>query len=295
MDMIEQLSVTLADRVAAAAGAVVSVATGRRPASGILWRPDVVVASEQMLPEDAKALQVRHAGRAFNATLAGRDPGTNVAVLKLDAPLPDTTLPGPAETPRVGSLTLVVGADDAGAATARLAMVHAVGDAWHSMAGGRIDSLIRLDTRLGSDEGGPVLSPSGELIGMSTAGPRRRTLVIPTATLARIIDPLLAQGSIPRGWLGVGLQPVMVPESLRQAAGRDSGLMVVGLGSAGPAEAAGVLPGDIMLDLDDTPITRLRALSHLLGAERIGQAVTLRMLRAGETHTITVTVGARPR
>jgi S1-C subfamily serine protease len=162
------------------------------------------------------------------------------------------------------------------------------------MAGGRIDSLIRLDTRLGSDEGGPVLSASGGLVGMSTAGPRRRTLVIPAATLARVIDPLLAQGSVPRGWLGVALQPVMVPDSLRAAAGRDSGLMVVGLASSGPAEAAGMLPGDIVLELDGSPVSRPRGLAHLLGGERIGQAVALRVLRAGAVQTVTVTVGTRP-
>ena len=91
------------------------------------------------------------------------------------------------------------------------------------MAGGRIDALIRLDTRLGADEGGPVLSLAGGLIGMSTSGPRRRTIVIPTATLARVVDPLLAEGRIARGWLGIGLQPVMIPDSLRQSAGWDAG------------------------------------------------------------------------
>ncbi|HYZ25114.1 MAG TPA: S1C family serine protease [Rhodopila sp.] len=293
MDMIEQLSAALADRVAAVAGSVVRVATGRRAASGILWRPDVVVTSEQLLPGDLKDTEVRQAGQTIAASLAGRDPGTNVAVLKLASPLGGPP-PAAAGAPRVGSLALLVGADDAGAPTSRLALVHAVGGEWHSMAGGRIDSLIRLDARLGNDEGGPVLSASGGLVGMSTAGPRRRTLVIPAATLARVIDPLLAQGSVPRGWLGVALQPVMVPDSLRAAAGRDSGLMVVGLAGAGPAEAAGMLPGDIVLELDGNPVSRPRGLAHLLGGERIGQPVSLRVLRAGALQTMTVTVGTRP-
>ena len=106
-------------------------------------------------------------------------------------------------------------------------MVHAIGPEWHSQAGGRIDALLRLDARLGADEGGPVLTLAGRLLGMSTAGPRRRALVIPAATIDRVLDPLLAEGRIARGWLGVGLQPVMVPDSLREAAGRDSGMMVV--------------------------------------------------------------------
>ena len=167
-------------------------------------------------------------------------------------------------------------------------------DAWHSMAGGRIDALIRLDTRLGADEGGPVLSLAGGLIGMSTSGPRRRTIVIPAATLTRVIDPLLADGRIARAWLGIGLQPVMIPDSLRQPTGRDSGLMVVGLAGGGPAEAAGILPGDIVLDIDGDAVNRPRALSALLGPERIGQNAALRVLRAGTVQAIDVTIAARP-
>jgi S1-C subfamily serine protease len=293
MDPIEQLSSGLADRIAAAASFTVGIHTGKRPTSGILWRPDVIVASEQMLPNDAKTLQVTRGGVTAEATLAGRDPSTNVAVLKLGAPL-DGTLPGAAQPVRVGDLTLVVGADAKGDVTARLAMVHALGDAWYSLAGGRIDALIRLQTPLGVDEGGPVLSLGGGLIGMSTSGPRRRTIVIPTATVTRVIDPLLNDGRIARGWLGVGLQPVVIPDSVRQTSGRDSGLMVVAMAGGGPAETAGVLPGDIVLDIDGTPAGRPRSLTASLGSDRIGQPVALRVLRAGAVQTISVTIGARP-
>jgi S1-C subfamily serine protease len=294
MDLIEQFSAGLADRIAAAAPFTVGIRTGRRPVSGILWRPDVVVASEQMLPRDAAALQVVRGGQSVNATLAGRDPGTNVAVLKLQTPL-EGTRPGGAAVVRVGNLALLVGADLSGGATARLAVVHALGDAWHSMTGGRIDALIRLDVRLALDEGGPVLSLDGGLIGMSTSGPRRRTIVIPTATLDRVIDPLLSEGRIARGWLGIGLQPVIIPDGFRQSAGQESGLMVVGLAGGGPAESAKILPGDIVLDIDGTMAGRPRALTASLGPERIGQAVLLRILRAGTVQTISVTIAARPK
>jgi S1-C subfamily serine protease len=293
MDLIEQFSAGLADRLAAAAAFTVGIRSGKRPTSGILWRPDVVVASEQMLPADAVALQVVHAGQTINATLAGRDPSTNVAVLKLEAPLAGA-LPPAADAPRVGNLTLLAGADPHGNITGRLAMVHALGEAWHSMAGGRIDSLIRLQTVLGADEGGPVLSLAGGLIGMSTAGPRRHTIVIPHATLNRVVDPLLTDGRIARGWLGIGLQPVVIPDNFRQTTTRDSGLMVVALAGGGPSEAAGVLPGDIVLDIDGVPPGRRSGLSASLGAERIGQAVALRLLRAGAVQTISVTIAARP-
>lgn len=293
MDPIEHLSTGLADRIAAAGGFTVGIQTDKRQTSGLLWRPDVVIASDQTLPDDADTLLVVHAGQTVNATLAGRDPSTNVAVLKLEAPI-DSALPAAAAALRVGNLTVLAGADSTGHPTARLAMVHALGGAWQSMAGGRIDALIRLDTRLGADEGGPVLSLTGELVGMSTAGPRRRTIVIPTATLARVVEPLLTEGRIARGWLGIGLQPVRIPDSLHQTTARETGLMVVGMAGGGPAEAAGILPGDIVLDIDATPVGQLRTLFAELGAERIGQTVMLRVLRAGAIHTVGVTIAARP-
>lgn len=294
MDLIEQFSTGLADRIAAAASFVVGVQGGQGPRSGILWRSDIVLVSEQVLADDPGELRIVRAGQTVAATVAGRDNGTNVAVLKLAAAL-DGVLPQlVTETPRVGALALVLGADGSGRPTGRLAMVHAVGDAWNSMAGGRIDALIRLDTALGTDEGGPVLSVAGGLIGMSTSGPRGRTIVIPAATLNRVIEPLLAGGRIARGWLGVGLQPVMIPDSFRQSAGRESGLMVVSLAAAAPAETAGVLPGDIVLDIDGAPVSRPRALTASLGPDRIGQTLVLRLLRAGAIQTLAITVAARP-
>ena len=237
--------------------------------------------------------QVVQGGQTMAANVAGRDPSTNVAVLKLASPLTGV-LPGAAEPVRVGNLALLAGANPQGNVTGRVAMVHALGEAWHSMAGGRIDALIRLQTVLGVDEGGPVLSLAGGLIGMSTSGPRRRTIVIPTATVERVIDPLLADGRIVRGWLGIGLQPVVIPDNFRQAASRESGLMVVALAAGGPSETAGILPGDIVLDIDGTPPGRRRGLSASLGPDRIGQAVALRVLRAGAVQTISVTIAARP-
>jgi S1-C subfamily serine protease len=291
MDVIEQMSEALADRVAAAR-CVVAVHGGHRHVSGILWQPDTVVTSEQLLGERTD-FTVAHRGATVAAKLAGRDPGTNVAVLRLDTPL-DGAPPEAGPLPRVGSLALVLGADAVGAPTGRLAMLHAVGAEWHSQAGGRIDALLRLDTRLGADEGGPVLTPVGKLLGMSTSGPRHRALAIPAATIARVLPALLANGHIARGWLGVGLQPVAVPESLRGAAGCDSGMMVVSLADGAPAVLAGVLPGDLVLDVDGMPVRRARALAAALGPERIGQPVALRLLRAGELRTLSVLITARP-
>ncbi len=291
-DLIEQMSDLMADRVAAAAPSVVAVRAGHRHRSGILWQPEVVVTSEQCLGEETE-FGVVQGGNSVAATLIGRDPGTNVAALRLQAKL-DGALPGAASSPRVGSLALVLGADGTGGPTGRLAMLHAVGAAWHSLAGGRIDALLRLDTRLGADEGGPVLTPGGGLLGMSTAGPRRRALVIPAATIARVLPALLEHGHVPRGWLGVGLQPVAVPDSLRGVAGAETGMLVVSLADGAPAVLAGILPGDIVLEVDGSPVRRARAFAAALGPERIGQPVAVRLLRGGEERTVSVTIMARP-
>ena len=292
MDLIAQFSAALAARVASAAPVCVALTAGDWHGSGILWRPDVVVTSEEALGHRDSA-RVVLPGTTVAATLAGRDPATNVAVFRLDSPLPGT-LPPAGGTPPVGSLALVLGADAAGAATGRLAMVHATGPEWHAMAGGRIDALIRLDVRLGADEGGPVLDAAGAFLGMAASGPRRRGLVIPAATIARVVDPLLADGRIARGFLGVGLHPVTISEDFRAEAGQARGAMVLRLEPRSPAGAAGVLPGDILLALDGHRFGRGQRIVSLMGPERIGQPVALRLLRGAESREVTVTVGARP-
>ncbi len=291
-DILDQLSDALADRLTAASAYVVAIRTGHRDYSGILWRDDVVVTSEQVLPEGPD-FTIVHAGSEVPAKLAGRDPGTNVAALRLSRAL-GRAIPAIEASPRAGSLALIIGADTQGAPTGRLGMMHSVGPAWHSQARGRVDALLRLDARLGADEGGLVLTLGGKLIGMSTSGPRRRALVIPASTIERVLDPLLTEGRITRGWLGVALQRVRVPERMRDTAGRDAGMMVVGLASGSPAEQASVLPGDIVLEVDGVQTGRTRGLASALMPERIGQPVTLKVLRAGDIRLVTVIVGTQP-
>ena len=292
MDYLSHFSTALADRVAAAAPMVVALRLGERSRAGILWRPDVVVTSEQLVG-DHETVCVQRSGIEARAKLAGRDPGTNIAVFRLDTPLP-VAPPPPAEPPRVGALALILGADPQGAPTGRLAMVHAIGPAWHAMAGGRIDSLIRLDARLGDDEGGPVLDAAGGLLGLSTSGPRRSVVVIPTATLARTIEPLLADGRIARGWLGVGLEPVTLSENLIAAAGQRRGAMVLSVAPGAPAARAGVMAGDILLDIEGRAFGQRRPVSLFMGPERIGQSVAVRLSRAGEIRTVSIVIAARP-
>lgn len=291
---LTSLSQGLAALAAAAAPFTVTVrANGRGAQSGMLWRSGVVVTSEQGLPETGTPVVVLPGGKEVPAQPAGRDPGTNVAVLRVEAEAPSLPEFGMSD---VGGLVLLAGADGSGGVTARLGILHLAGPAWHSQAGGRIDRLIRLDATLtGTEEGGPVLTAEGKLVGMSTLGPRRRALAIPAETIARVLGPLLEQGRVARGWLGVGLHPVAVPPTLREAAGQEAGLMVVSLAEGSPAEQAGLLPGDLLLSIDDQKATHLRALAERLGPEHVGRVAALKLMRGGQAIALTVTVGARPR
>src|SRR5205814_8481147 len=169
---------------------------------------------------------LRADGRHIAARVAGRDRGTNLVALRLDTPA-EITSPSAAES-RLGGIALVLGADPNGGPTVRLSVVRSLGPAWHSLAGGHINRRISLDFLIGrSEEGGPVLDASGGLLGMSTAGPGGRALVIPAVTIERLLDPLLAKGRIDRGWLGLALHPVTLPEATRTESGQQRGLMVM--------------------------------------------------------------------
>jgi S1-C subfamily serine protease len=293
-DLLSGLSASLEALVASAAPIVVTLGAEHRPRTGLLWRPDVVIASEQSLPRRDSFSATLAGGGIAKATVAGRDRGTNIVALRLDRPAAASALPH-AGAPAVGALVVALGADGSGGATARLGLARRVGPGWHSQAGGRIDRLIGLDIALTHyEEGGPVLDAAGGLLGMSTLGPRGRVLVIPCATIERVLEPLLGEGRVERGWLGVGLQPVVLPEDQRNGVGREAGLMVVSLASNAPAALAGMIQGDILLDLNGQPVTQLRAVRAALDEGRVGQVVAVRLLRAGIVQTLSATVAARP-
>ena len=291
-DALTELSTALAARTRAARPLVAEIRAGRAVRTGTLWRDGVVVASEQALP-DADSFDVVHAQGRTRARLAGRDKGTNVAVLALDGTASAAELK--VAEPQVGALAQAIGADGYGGTTSRLGAISLVGPAWHSRVGGRIDRRILLDVTLSnSDEGGPVLDSSGDLLGISTLGPNGRVLVIPASTIERAIDPLLSQGRIARGWLGLGLQTVAVPDALRGASGQDSGLMVMSVAADSPAASAGIVLGDTILQLSGAPVARLRQLAERLGPESVGQSIELNLIRAGTVVSTTVKIAARP-
>ena len=292
-DMLSGFSDALAEQEQLARPLVVKIsAQGHRVRSGVLWRNGVAVASEQGFPDVDEAMTTLGDGNTITARVAGRDPGTNVIALRFDSTLAPAPLP--AAEPRPGALVVAYGAAEDGVSV-RLGVIHSVGPTWHSRAGGRIDRRILLDISLARrEEGGPVLDASGGLLGMSTLGPRGRVLVIPSATIESVIEPLLAKGRIERGWLGVALQPVLVPEALRSEAGQSHGLIIMGVSQDGPAALANVQVGDVVLSVGGERIASAAAVARRLGPEAVGQQIELRLIRAGALQTVRVTIRAQP-
>jgi S1-C subfamily serine protease len=292
-NLLGALSDVLAARFAAARASSAAVRVSQSAhLTAILWQDDVLVTSEQSLPERDALEAALPDGSSVAGKLAGRDPATNVAVIRLDRSVGAATL-SPA-VPRIGSLVIAAGADGAGRPSARLGMVNTVGPEWHSMRGGRIEARIQLDIRLAdSEEGGPAFDAAGGWLGMTTFGPRGQVLVIPAATVERVAPALLASGRVPRGWLGVALRLVAIPDELREAGG-EAGLMVMSLSAEGPAANAGIVAGDIILSVDGTPARRLRSVLAHLGSDSVGKTVSLRLIRGGAVITVDATITERP-
>jgi S1-C subfamily serine protease len=292
-DLLAQFSNAVAARADAAKNAVVAIRLAHgRHITGMVWRSDIVVASEQSLPQKDEFELVEAGGAVVTAKLAGRDPSTNIAILKAETSLAaPSILAGEART---GAVALVIGADGTGGASARLGLVNLAGAEWHSMRGGLIDRRIVLDVDLAHrEEGGPVFDAAGGCLGMSTFGPRGQVIAIPTATVERIVPQLAKDGHIARGWLGVALHAVAVPDALRETADQSSGLMVMSVVEDGPAAQAGIVAGDIILSVDGTSTHRMRRIGRLFGPDSIGRKVEIRLIRSGQVIAVQTTIAER--
>lgn len=284
---ITALSHALAEYVARTAPSLVSIRAGRSGTSGFVWRPGLVVTAEEPLPEEDSFAVVTAAGETLTAQRAGRDPSTDITLLRVDrTDLPTVALVTAPVT--AGTLALAIGAEE-GSPTTTFGVVSRSTGAWRSLRGGEIDARVELDVRLRrSAEGGLVLDAAGQVIGMAVLGPRRRTMVVPSATIERVANTLATHGRIARGYLGLGMQPVALD------GGNRAGIMVMSVDVQGPGAVAGLHQGDIILACDGAPVGHVRALLRRLGPESIGQSITLEISRAGQIQPIRVTVGERP-
>jgi len=292
---IHELSNGFAAAVEAAGASVVRVeARHRRASSGIVWSADGVIATADHKVEREEDIRVGLAGgREVPATLVGRDPRTDVAVLRAEATgLAAPTWAADADL-KVGHLAFALsrpGKD----VRASLGIVCALGEGWRTHAGGRIDRWIETDVvHQPGFTGGLLIDAAGRGLGMDDAGLRRgRGLALPASTLRRVVEAILAHGGVRRGYLGIAVQPVRLPESAAAAHGA-TGLIVVAVQPGGPAEQAGLLLGDVIVALDGRPAADPGALQEILDEDRVGKEIALSVLRGGEAREVRATVGAR--
>ena len=294
MDALLSLSNDLAAAVERAAPAVVAVHARRLPSTGIHWRPGIVVTAEHTV-RTAEDITVTMAdGRSLPAVLAGRDPGTDLAVLRVaDAGSVVATL-GDDTALKVGHMVLALGYGP----RASWGVISALGPRWRSWRGGDIDRLVRLDLVLYPGfSGGPLVDAAGRVVGLNTSGLARETrLALPVTMVTRVADELLQKGHVSRGYLGLGMQPVRLPEPLRAQLGLgDGALIVVMVEPSGPAARAGVLLGDVLVALDGEPVGDLDDVQARLGSDRVGAEIPAVVLRGGVRTELRITVGEQPR
>lgn len=277
----------LSTTVAEAAERVVAVYGPRQwPASGLLWRPGLVVAAEETLQGEEDLSITLPRGETVEAEIVGRDPSTDIVLLRAETgEAPEWRL---APMPRVGAMALAVGRTEE-SPVAAFGIVTAVGGPWQSLRGGRIDARISLDFTLPARaEGGAAVLADGSLIGLAVTGPRRRTIVIPATTVERVVTILLDKGYVARGYLGVSLQRV-------GRRGGQHGLVVMDVEPESPAQKAGFVVGDIITTWNGEPVRRPGDVARGLGPDTVGQDVVVGVLRGGVASEITVTIGERPR
>jgi S1-C subfamily serine protease len=233
-------------------------------------------------------------GRSLPAVLAGRDPGTDLAVLRVADAGSVVATPGDDAALKVGHMVLALGYGP----RASWGVISALGPRWRSWRGGDIDRLVRLDLVLYPGfSGGPLVDAAGRVVGLNTSGLARETrLALPVTMVARVADELLQKGHVSRGYLGLGMQPVRLPEPLRAQLGLgDGALIVVMVEPSGPAARAGVLLGDVLVALDGEPVGDLEDVQARLGSDRVGAEISAVVLRGGVRTELRITVGEQPR
>jgi S1-C subfamily serine protease len=292
------LSNDLADAVARVSRSVVAIHGRRRiPSSGVIWGPGVVVAANHTVTRDEDLSLTLPDGSSASASLAGRDPTTDLAVLRTDTDSPPAERSGDANL-QVGRVVLAVGRPGS-SVTASLGIVSAVGGEWRTWQGGKIDRFVRLDLSVYDGfSGGPLVEAGGRVLGINTSGlTRASAITIPATTVDRVAGELVKKGHVTRGYLGLAVQPVRLPEPMRRELGLAGtmGLVVINLEAGGPADRAGLLLGDIITGLEGNEVSDPSDILTFLGPERVGQQASLHIVRAGQTRPATITVGERPR
>jgi S1-C subfamily serine protease len=295
-DVLRNISNALADTVESAGKGVVRVEARRRlPATGIVWSADgVIVTAHHVVERDENIKIGLSDGSTVSATLVGRDPSTDLAVLRADTK--GLTVVGQADVSalRVGHLVLALGRPGDNVLST-LGIVSALGEGWRTSAGGQMDRYLQTDVAMYPGfSGGPLVDMDGNVLGLNTsAASRGISLTVPVTTIKRVVDTLLAHGHVRQGYLGVGAQPVKLPASLRQQLNQETGLLIASVEPDSPAEQGGLVLGDTLLTFKGTALHQLDDLLGLLTGDQIGASVPLRILRGGQVQELNVVIGER--
>ncbi len=291
MSTLSALSNDLAAAVERGGRAVVAV-HGRQhmPSSGVLWRQNVVVTAEHALKREEEITITLPDGRNVPATLAGKDSGTDLAVLKLEASDAGAAELGDGAGLKPGHVVVALGRSSERGVNASLGVISGLSGPWRTWRSGHVDQLIRLDVALYPGfSGGPLIDVDGRVLGVNTSGLSRvMPVTIPISTVNRVVQDLLETGRVARGYLGVGMHPVRLPE------GR-SGVIVIDVQADGPAGRAGLLIGDVLLKLNGAAITDTDDVHANLGPASVGNKLKASIVRGGQDKEIEIIVGERPK
>jgi len=277
------------------ASTVLVDARKRYPASGIAYAEDLVLTADHVVTREEDIAVLLPDGKSVNATVAGRDPGSDLALLRLaeKALAPAKT----ADSIKVGQLVLALGRPSSTGIQASWGIVTAISGPARTFRGGLLDEYVQTETTpYPGFSGGPLVNAEGEVLGLNTSGlTRGSSLTIPVKVAWRVADALAKHGSVKRGYLGVRTQPVEIAEAARKALAREQaqGLLVLWLEEGGPAEKGGILVGDTLVAISGQPVGDPDDLFSALNSDTVGKAIAVEVLRGGRPETVTVTVAER--
>lgn len=293
-NLLGALSNQMADAVGRARASLVMVnGRPRQPASGIVVGNELVLTADHVIEREDDLTIMTDAGQTLAAQFAGRDPATDLAILRV-AGLALAPASQAADAPRVGLLALAVGRPSPGGPMASLGIISAVGGPLRTMRGAMVEQVIQTDaTPYPGFSGGPLIDADGATLGVLTTGLISGVaLAIPAAIAWQVAETLATHGRIKRGFLGISSQPVSIPEAQR-VGGAERGLLIVRVEPGSPAAQAGLLLGDLLIALDNQPVADTDDLQTLLTGERVGTMVPVGIIRGGAALTLTLTIGQR--
>jgi S1-C subfamily serine protease len=300
LDLFTALSTQLEELVSRASAHVVRVDGRRLPSSGVVWSAEgadaVVVTAHHTLHHDDEVTVGLPSGETAAAEVLGRDPSTDLAALRVRTAGLSPARWADGAAPVAGQLVLGISRPGRSPRAALGLVARAAGE-FRAARGGRVDRYLETTLPLHPGVSGSlVLSPGGQAAGLATAGlVRGAVMVLPPATLRRVVESLLAHGEVRRGWLGIATTPVPLPPALRAQTGEELALLVTRVEPDSPAARAGLGLGDALLSFGGETLQDPGELLALLAEDRIGEAVVMKVLRAGEVRDITITVGVRER